>query len=89
VTPPEWGDETHVLEEDEIQEVVASLQALGEEWKGVSPRDLTRVTFVEELEPGLALYETADGRRVVVTTYSGDVLMDRYTLARVGVGDRG
>jgi len=82
LTPPEWGEESHVLVEEEVQDVVRDLRNLGEEWKGISPDDLVRMDFVGEVEPGRAVYEVA-GQRVVVTPYRGGVLMDRYTLAGV------
>jgi hypothetical protein len=40
LTPPEWGKESHVLAEEEVQDVVRDLRDLGEEWKGISPDDL-------------------------------------------------
>jgi hypothetical protein len=82
LTPPEWGEESHVLVEEEVQDVVRDLRDLGEEWKGISPDDLVRMEFVREVAPGRAVYEVA-GQRVVVTPYRGGVLMDRYTLAGV------
>jgi hypothetical protein len=80
LTPPEWGEESHVLVEEEVQDVVRSLRDLGEEWKGISPDDLVRMDFMGEVAPGRAVYEVA-GQRVAVTPYRGGVLMDRYTLA--------
>ncbi len=85
MTPPSWGRETHVLEEREIKEVVVFLRSLGEDWENVSPDDLEEMTFMEELEPGYALYKVAE-RCVVVTLLSEDALMDRYAIAGAGVG---
>jgi hypothetical protein len=57
--PPEWGEESHVLVEEEVQDVVRDLRNLGEEWKGISPDDLVRMDFVGEVAPGRAVYEVA------------------------------